>query len=231
MLSATEIKRNVGQVAAGLIQSGMTVGLGTGTTANFFVEALGEKVRSGLAIQGVPTSVATRKLARDQSIPLLEFNEALEIDVAVDGADEIDPGLSLIKGGGGALLQEKMVDSFSKRLIVIADSRKWVPILGAFPLAIEVVPFGWKHIQNNISHQKKILCALRQKDGKPFLTDQKNYILDCFFNSIPEPEGIHEWLIQIPGVVETGLFVRKAHTALIGFPDGSVKTFTPKGKD
>jgi ribose 5-phosphate isomerase A len=226
MLSATEIKKLVGNYAAGLVQPGMNVGLGTGTTAYWLIQALGERIKLGLECRGIPSSAETRKLAAENGIPLVEFNEAGSIDITIDGADEIEPGLTLIKGGGGALLEEKMLAVASKKLVIIADNRKWVPVLGAFPLAVEVVPYGWKRVQQAIESEKKIICSLRLKNGKPFISDQKHYILDCFFNQIPDPQTLEGWLNSLSGVVDNGLFVKLADSAIIGYPDGNIKVIS-----
>lgn len=222
MLSPSEIKQHTGIHAATLVKEGMIVGLGTGSTAAPFIKALAERVKSGLAITGVPTSVYSKKLAEELGIRLAVLNDVGSIDLTIDGADEVDPQLQLIKGGGGALLQEKMVAAVSKQLIIVADQTKLVPQLGKFPLPVEVIPYGWKHVQRTIERTYNITVALRMKDTKAFVTDQGHYILDCLFQQINDAPKLNEALHNIPGVVETGLFLHMAHSVLVGHPDGRV---------
>lgn len=222
MLTANEIKRKVGEQAAELVQPGMTVGIGTGSTAYWLVMALGEKVRQGLDIRCVPTSRETAKLASEQQIPLIALNDAAVIDITIDGADEIDPQGQLIKGGGGALLQEKMVAAASRQLVIIADHTKLVQHLGAFPLPVEVIPFGWKQVQRHIEALYSIKSSLRTKDDQPVVTDHGHYILDCHFNQIADAPALNIALNTIPGVVDNGLFIKMATRTIIGYPDGSV---------
>ncbi len=223
MLTANELKRKVGEQAAELVKPGMTAGIGTGSTAYWLVMALGEKVRQGLNIRCVPTSRETARLAGEQQIPLIELNEAPIIDITIDGADEIDPQLQLIKGGGGALLQEKMVAAASRQLVIIADHTKLVNQLGAFPLPVEVIPFGWKQVQRHIEALYAIKTSLRTKNDQPLVTDHGHYILDCHFNQIADAPALNIALNTMPGVVDNGLFIRMATGTIIGYPDGSVK--------
>jgi ribose 5-phosphate isomerase A len=224
MLSAGEIKQKIGVYAAQLVQPDMIVGIGTGTSAVFFIRALARRVQEGLKCTCVPTSHATKALAEELGISLITLNEVSKIDIDIDGADEIDPQLCLIKGGGGALLQEKMVASASQQLIIIADSSKLVNQLGKFPLPVEVIHYGWKQVQRQIMAANNISVQLRLKDASPFVTDHGHYILDCHFTSIKNPVQLNRELNNIPGVVENGLFIQMAHSAIIGFEDGRIET-------
>ena len=225
-MSADDWKRQAAQRALQSVQPGMRLGLGTGSTAAIFVELLAEKVRAGLSVVCVPTSEATRIQAARLGIPLATLDELPRLDLTVDGADEIDPELRLIKGGGGALLREKIVASASSRLLVIADSSKKVEVLGRFPLPIEVVAFGLASTRMHIAAQAEDAgchgeIRLRQTaDGRPFLTDSGNCILDCRFGQIAEPELLADALQIIPGVVEHGLFLGIADEAILAGPQG-----------
>lgn len=230
-----EQKRRAGEAALAYIKDGMTVGLGTGSTAEHFIKALGLQVSAGLEIQAVPTSVRSENLARALGIPLTEIEGANEIDVTVDGADEIDPHLALIKGRGGALLREKIVASASQQMIVIADQSKLVDRLGKFPLPIEIVRFGVAATTEHIFWTLRECgvepewVRLRETDGAnavPVITDSGNLIIDCGCNQIPDAAVLGQALSGIPGVVEHGIFVRLASMALIGTPEG-VETVTP----
>jgi ribose 5-phosphate isomerase A len=217
-------KREAAQRALNLVKPGMKLGLGSGTTAHAFVEVVGEAVKGGLEIMCVGTSKATEDQARNLGIPLSTLDDLPELDLVVDGADEIDPQLRLIKGGGGALLREKIVAAASKRMAVIADSSKLVPTLGAFPLPVEVVPFGLSatrgHIERAIAGLK-LGGPIRLRGGSaPFVTDGGHYILDCSLGAIDDPERLGEVLSMIPGVVEHGLFVGFARTAIIAGAEG-----------
>jgi ribose 5-phosphate isomerase A len=220
-----EWKRLAAEKAAADVQSGMKLGIGTGSTAEHFVRALGERVRDGLDVIGVPTSERTRELAQKEGIQLTTLENEPVLDLTVDGADEIDPQLVLIKGGGGALLREKIVAAASGRMIVIADSGKLVDVLGAFPLPIEVVPFGlgatWKAIEaalaeNGLSGK----LVLRGGDDHPFVTDGGHYIVDAHLERIPHPACLADDLAAIPGVVEHGLFIGLATKAYVAGPEG-----------
>jgi ribose 5-phosphate isomerase A len=202
-------KKEVGERAAEYVKDGMIVGLGTGSTVFFTISKLGELVQQGLSIKGIPTSKQTEKLATQVGIPLVSFKEIDQIDVAIDGADEVNRDLSLIKGGGGALLREKIIAKVANTFIVVADSHKMVDKLGGFPLPVEVVPFGHEMTKKYI---RELGCSphLRQKDGIPFRTDNGNYIFDCGFPDITHPGDLERNLNMIPGVVENGLFVGMA---------------------
>lgn len=223
-MSVEDQKRAVGEAAAALVEPGMIVGLGTGSTAVWFVRALGER---RLDIRGVPTSEGTAALAREVGIELMELDAAGQIDLTVDGADEIGPGLALIKGGGGALLREKLVWEASRRCVVIADAAKRVPLLGRFPLPIEVVAFGHettlKRIISGLSDEGlATIPTLRMRDGAPFRTDSGNLIYDAACGTIVDPPAIEAVLKSITGVVDHGLFLGLAERALIAGDDGVI---------
>jgi ribose 5-phosphate isomerase A len=220
-----ELKRRAAEAALAHIEDGMRVGLGSGSTAAAFVRLLGDRVAAGLSVVGVATSEATADIARRSGIPLSTLDETPELDVDVDGADEIGPGLSLIKGGGGALLREKIVANAARQMIVIADQGKRVETLGAFPLPIEVVTFGLVATARAIERTAAELglsgaIRLRKMRGAPFATDSGNRILDASFGRIPNPEALAKRLADIPGVVEHGLFLGYADLALVASPEG-----------
>jgi ribose 5-phosphate isomerase A len=212
-------KEAAGRAAAKLVRDGDIVGLGTGSTAYFAVVALGERVKSGLKIIGIPTSVQTADLARQVGIPLTTLDEHPEIDITIDGADEVDPKLNLIKGGGGALLREKVVASASKKMIVVADSGKVVPVLGKFPLPVEVISFARTVVEKKIALLGASPKLRTKPDGSPFLTDNGNQILDCSFEKIADPPALALTLSNTPGIVEHGLFIGLASLALVGRGD------------
>ncbi|MDC0078419.1 ribose-5-phosphate isomerase RpiA [Deltaproteobacteria bacterium] len=198
-------KQRAAEAAVEYVKDGMIVGLGTGSTTEYAVKKLGERVRDGLAIRGIPTSDVTKVQAEEEGIPLIDFSETMYLDITIDGADEIDINLNMIKGGGAALLREKIVASASKEEIIIVSNEKFVKQLGSFPLPVEVIPFGWQIIFN----QLETLGGspdLRLKQGQPLLTDQGNYIIDCRFRQILDAAQLEQRLNMIPGVVENGLF-------------------------
>lgn len=221
-----ELKRLAAEHAMKFVEPGMKLGLGTGSTAAAFVDLLGEKVKAGLKVVCVPTSEATRLQAEKLGIELSTLDDTPFLDLTVDGADEIDGDLRLIKGGGGALLREKIVAVSSSKVVIIADYTKRVETLGAFALPVEVVPFGLTATRNMIESlaadagcEGKI--TLRQgADGRPFVTDNGNHILDCAFKEIEDPEGLDDALKLIPGVVESGLFLGIADVGIIAGPQG-----------
>jgi ribose 5-phosphate isomerase A len=221
------LKREAASRALEFVQPGMKLGLGTGSTARHFVDLLGARVRQGLSIVGVPTSEATATQARGLAIPLATLEEYPELDLTVDGADEVDSALRLIKGGGGALLREKIVAAASKRMIVVADASKYVAPLGAFPLPVEVVPFGLAATRRHIERASAAFgppppIVLRRARGaeEAFVTDGGHYILDCAFGAIQEPEALAAALSAIPGVVDHGLFIGLASVAILAAEDG-----------
>ncbi|WP_299864989.1 ribose-5-phosphate isomerase RpiA [uncultured Roseobacter sp.] len=216
--------------AAQLVETGMRVGLGTGSTAAWLVRCLGEMVRDdGLSIKAVPTSTRTADLAREVGIEVISLDEAKWLDITIDGADEFDGQLNLIKGGGGALLQEKIVATASDQMVVIADAGKEVETLGAFPLPIEVIPFGWQTTQALVEETLVSMdvlgreTTLRMDGQKPFLTDEGNHILDLHVKRIGNARQLALVLNQMPGVVENGLFIDICDRVIIGFGDGRVE--------
>ncbi len=215
------LKELAARAAVEYVKDGYVVGLGTGSTARYVVLALGERVKTGLEIRGVPTSRDTAELARKQGIPLIDKDNAWIIDVAIDGADQVDPGFNLIKGGGGALLKEKIVAASAKQFIVLVDHTKRVPVLGgSFPLPIEVIPFGWGSTAREIKALTKSPVVLRERDGLPFKTEAGHVILDVHLPRIDNPRELEIALNQIPGVVETGLFVGRTDLLIVGTANG-----------
>lgn len=215
MANETE-KELAGRAAAQLVCDGDIVGLGTGSTAYFTVLALGERVKTGLKMVGIPTSNATAELARAVGIPLGTLDQHPELDIDIDGADEIDPHLNLIKGGGGAHLREKVIAAASKKMVVIADSAKIVPVLGKFPLPVEIVAFARAVVEKKIAGLGATTKLRTRSDGSPYLTDNGNPILDCSFGKIQDPPALARTLRDIPGVIEHGLFIGLASSALVG---------------
>ena len=221
------MKREAARRALDFVRPGMRLGLGTGSTAARFVELLAERVKQGLDVIGVPTSEATRAQAERLGVPLTTLDDEPELDLTVDGADEIAPDLSLIKGGGGALLREKIVAAASARMVVIADESKWVPVLGRFPLPIEVMPFGLAATRRAVEAACAAAgcpgpTAVRQgKDGHAFVTDGGHWILDARLERIASPAALAEKLSRIPGVVEHGLFIGMAQAAILAGPAGA----------
>jgi ribose 5-phosphate isomerase A len=223
------LKRAAAARALECVSDGMKLGLGTGSTAAHFVELLGERVRAGLSVVGVPTSEATRAQAEREGIPLTTLDKTPELDLTVDGADELDDELRLIKGGGGALLREKIVAAASQRMIVIADGSKWVMRLGRFPLPIEVVPFGLAATRRAIESAIRAAgcegeIRLRSApNGEPFITDGGHYILDEQLGAIDRPEELAAALAAVPGIVEHGLFLGLATGAVLATETGLVE--------
>jgi len=212
-------KQAAGRAAAKLVRYGDVVGLGTGSTAYFAVVALGERVKAGLKIVGIPTSVKTGDLARQLGIPLTTLDETPQIDITLDGADEVDPRLNLIKGGGGALLREKVIATATKNMVVVVDSSKVVSVLGNFPLPIEVISFARTVVENKIVSLGASPKLRTKTDGSPYLTDNGNQILDCSFGQIADPAALALILSDTPGIVEHGLFIGLAKVALVGRGD------------
>ncbi len=215
MADIEQEKRRAAARSLDLVRDGMCLGLGSGSTATIMLELLGERVRAGLRIRGVPTSEASRCLAEQWGIPLTDFDHVNRLDLTIDGADEVDHDLNLIKGGGGALLREKIVASVSDQVVIVADSRKRVQQLGHFALPVEVVRFAWKPIAVRV---RQLGCTVQlrcQPDGQPFETDEGNFILDCNFDRIRDPRQTARVLDAMPGVMEHGLFVDVAHVLMI----------------
>jgi ribose 5-phosphate isomerase A len=224
-MSIEDQKKAAAQEAAKHIGEGANVGLGTGSTANYFIEALARRVKAGLNVTCVPTSVASRNLAEKLGLKLSNLEETPYIDITVDGADEFDSEFRLIKGGGGAMHREKLVASSSRFMVVIADQSKQVKILGKFPLPVEVSRFGvkataWK-MERAFEHLGlKGQMTLRIRDGKPFITESGNAIIDCALGAIPEPEKLDGILNNTPGVIETGLFIGICGVVYVAGPKG-----------
>lgn len=196
------------------IKDGQVVGLGTGSTAAYFIKLLAEQVKNGLRVRGIPTSDRSQQLAMNLGIPLTSLDECQEIAVTVDGADEVDSQLRLIKGGGGALLREKIVASATRQMVVVADASKRVQTLGQFPLPVEVIKFAQALVAKRISALGAQVSLRQNGDGSPYLTDENNHILDCRFGEIRDPDGLARELSEMPGVVEHGLFIGMAKVAL-----------------
>ena len=220
-----ELRRQAAGAALSVVEPGMKLGLGTGRTAEHFVRLLGARVRDGLDVVGVPTSERTAALAESEGVRLATLDEQPSLDLTIDGADEIDPQLCLIKGGGGALLREKIVAAASAQMIVIVDAAKLVNVLGAYPLPIEVAPFGLVATTRAIEKATSDLglagpVCLRTRDDKPFVTDGGHYILDAALGRIEKPEMLADRLARIPGVVEHGLFIGLASAAIIAHANG-----------
>lgn len=226
MMDVESFKQAAAARAMDFVQSGMRLGLGTGSTAAHFIDLLSERVRAGLDIVAVPTSQATRARAARGNIPLTTLDETPQLDLTVDGADEVAPDLTLIKGGGGALLREKIVAAASARMIVIADESKWVSVLGQFPLPIEIVPFGAVATSRAVEAASADAgCPgpvdLRKgRDGAPFVTDGGHWLVDAKLQRIPDPPELALRLAKVPGVMEHGLFIGLAHTAILAGPNG-----------
>ena len=222
-MSLDQEKAAAARASLKYIHDGDIVGLGTGSTAKFVVEGLAEMVRAGMKVQCIPTSVRTRDLAASLGITLTTLEQHPHINVTIDGADEFDPQLNLTKGGGGALLREKIVASASDKLVIIADSTKQVPMLGAFPLPVEVIPFAETLIAQRITEFGAAVKLRMSADGKPFITDEGHHILDCKFAQIPDPPELARQLECMPGIVEHGLFVGMADVVIVGKGDGVIE--------
>ncbi len=228
MTPADIAKRAAGEMALDLhVRSGMRLGLGSGSTSHLMVQALGERVRAGLDVVGVATSTKTAEIARAAGVRLVDLGDLGELDLAIDGADEIDPRLDMIKGGGASLLYEKIVAHAARRMVAIVDASKVVERLGRYPLPIEVIPFGWQSTARSIG---AVLAgadvdgqeiAVRGGAASPLRTDAGNFILDCRLGRIGDPRRLGSLLNDLPGVVEHGLFVGYAGSVVVGRPDGS----------
>lgn len=228
-------KRAAAHHAAELVEDGMRVGIGTGSTARHLIARLGERARDGLRLTGVATSEETERLAREAGIPMVSLEEAGWLDLTIDGADEFDANLNLVKGGGAALLREKIVAAASDRMVVIADPSKEVEALGAFPLPVEVVPFGWNATKTLLEEALAGLGAaapearLRARNGGPLVTDGGHYLLDLHLGRIDNPWRTSIVINQIPGVVENGLFVDICDAVVVGRADGEAELRVPDG--
>jgi len=211
-------KRLAGEKAAEYVKNGMVIGLGTGSTAYWAIQKLSSMVKAGLKIKAVPTSKETAELAEKGGIKLIELAEVEKLDLTIDGADEVDADLNLIKGGGGALLREKIVAAASDRLIIVADESK----LGSFPLAVEVCKFSWEFTKRKIETLGCSSKLRKAEDGSPYITDNENYIIDCDFSVIDKPVQLAADLNKIPGVVENGIFPDMADIIVVGYNVGNV---------
>lgn len=220
-------KLNAAKAAVALVEDGMRLGLGTGSTAELILPMLGALVASGMRLVGVPTSERTVKFAKRAGVPLTTLAETPELDLAIDGADEVDPQLNLIKGGGGALLREKIVASCARRFVVVVDRSKLVQQLGAFPLPVEVIPMAAAPIARRIATHGREVTLRRAKNGGAFVTDEGHHILDCKFGRIADPHTLARTLSEMPGVVEHGLFLDMAEQVIVGHDDGA-ETLTRK---
>jgi ribose 5-phosphate isomerase A len=215
-----DAKKIAAEKAVSLLEDGMTIGLGTGSTAYWAIEKIGEKVsKYGWKVKAIATSVRSEDQARSLGIPIVDFASVQSIDITIDGADEVNDRLQLIKGGGGALLREKIVATNSKQMIVVADESKWVKVLGRFPLPVEVVHFGW---QRTFDKLRLLGCqpARRMNGAEPYLTDNNNYIIDCAFGEIKDASVLHDTVNAITGVVDNGLFIDIASKLVIGYVNG-----------
>ncbi|HEY2649011.1 MAG TPA: ribose-5-phosphate isomerase RpiA [Puia sp.] len=220
-------KQLAAEKAVSFLEDGMAVGLGTGSTAYWAIEKIGEKVnKEGWKIKAIATSNGSEEQARRLGIPIMDFSSVKSIDITIDGADEVNPKLQLIKGGGGALLREKIVATNSKQMIVVADESKWVKTLGKFPLPVEVVLFGWERTFDKLL---MLGCEAkrRMKGTIPYLTDNGNYIVDCAFGEIDDPPALHELVNAITGVVDNGLFIHIASKLVLGFSNGETRVISP----
>jgi ribose 5-phosphate isomerase A len=215
-----ETKKRAADCALELVRDGHVVGLGTGSTAKYAIEGLALRVREGLSVNAVPTSIATERMARELGIPLLELNEAGPIDITLDGADEVDPDFNMIKGGGGALTREKLVALASIKRVILVDESKLVSRLGqSRPLPIEVLPFSWTLSARLLTGLGCIANLRHAAAGLPFVTDNGNHILDCAFGQIDDAGALEKRIKLLPGVIESGLFIGIADSLVIGFAD------------
>ncbi len=226
-MSPVNTKQLAAEEAVTHIQNGMTVGLGTGSTAAFAIQKIGARVaEEGLQIRAIATSERSDALAHEFNIPIVGFEDIEQIDITIDGADEVDEHLNLIKGGGGALLREKIVSGQTRKNIIIVDETKLVKHLGAFPLPVEVVPFALTVVNRQLQ-QLGCTTTLRKNGNEEYITDNHNYILDCHFGKITDPAALHDKINAITGVVDNGLFIQRAQLVIAAYADGNIKTITP----
>lgn len=227
MKTQDDLKKVVGEKAAALVEEGMLVGLGTGSTASHFIESLIKRVSNGLSISAVSSSERSTEMARKGGIKILDINQVTSIDLTVDGADELDPTNRMIKGGGGALVREKIVASSSKQIIIIIDESKLVDVLGKFGLPVEILPFGYSATIHKLEAHG-YSGQLRKKGADLYITDNGNYIYDVHTpTQFPNPERDHDVIVNLPGVVDTGFFFNLPVKCLIGYQDGRVEWKKP----
>ena len=228
--SSVKGKKLAAEKAIQYIRPGMTLGLGTGSTAYWAIQGIGNLVKEGLSVKAVATSVQSEELARELKIPIIPFSEVDQLDITIDGADEVDRELNLIKGGGGALLREKIVAAVTKFYIIIVDESKLVDKLGKFPLPVEVTPFAWELTMRKLA---ALGCTphMRMTGDKPYLTDNGHYILDCSFGLIDDPARLHEQVSAITGVMEDGFFIDMADIVIAGTAGGDTKVISLGGND
>jgi ribose 5-phosphate isomerase A len=224
MSDPSAAKKAAANAAADLVKTGMSLGLGSGSTFLFVLDRLAERIQQeGLEVRGTPTSLQTAQEAERRGIPLVDLNDVERLDLAIDGADEIDPQKRMIKGGGAALMREKLVAAAAREMVVIVDESKLVPVLGSgFALPVEVLPFGWRHTERHIA-STGCSTELRMRDNEPLKTDNGNYIIDCKYEAIDDPEWLHEHLNAMPGVLENGLFIGLAGRVLVGDSNGKTR--------
>jgi ribose 5-phosphate isomerase A len=216
------MKKMAAEKAVEHVDNGMVIGLGTGSTVKYAIKKLGEMVNTGLKIEGIPTSLRTKKLATEYNIPLVDLNDYIEIDLTIDGADEVDSNLNLIKGGGGALTREKIIAYHSKKEIIVIDETKVVKKLGIdYPVPVEVTKFGWKATKKTLE-ELGCTAELRTIMDEVYITDNSNYILDCDFGKINEPEALEKEINSIPGVIENGLFIDLVDEVIVGSKQGII---------
>lgn len=218
-------KQLAGEKAAEWVEDGMTIGLGTGSTVYYTIEKIGEMVKNGLQIVGVPTSERTRIQAEGLGIPLTSLNEVEKIDLTIDGSDEVDASFCGIKGGGGALLREKMVADISDTNIWVVSSNKRVDVLGKFPLPIEVIPFGYKQVANKLQKRDADARLRKTEDGDIYVTDNGNYILDVYDQAFTDPAEWQDWLQKVPGIVEQGFFLGIVDIVIAASESGEIELF------
>lgn len=217
-------KKAAGEAAAKLIQNDMLIGLGSGTTIVYFIQQLAEYCKAGLKVQTIASSTGTENLAKSLNIPVISVDSVVELDISVDGADEIDPQKRMIKGGGGALLREKIIAGMSRERIIIVDESKCVPKLGSFPLPVEIIPFAWQATVHQLQ-KKNLYGKLRMTlTSTPFISDNGNYIYDIEKEALTGDLLIlNQFLLEVPGIMETGIFINLADKVLVGFYDGRVE--------
>lgn len=228
MIEIHRQKRLAAERSLEYVRDGMCLGLGSGSTAAIMLDLLGQRVRDGLRVRGIATSEMSRQLAERAGIPIVDFDEVSRLDLTIDGADEVDPQLNLIKGGGGALLREKVVASFSRHVVIIVDSQKQVSQLGVFPLPVEVVRFAWRPLAQRLGDLGASPALRAGEAGSPYVTDEGNYILDCAFGRIEDPAALAARLDAMPGVVGHGLFIGLANTLIVGHGEGTLVIDRPR---